>query len=122
MATAAAFLILAAATASPQAGQCPSFPGQTLAYIGIFDGPPEERADLAPDENGSQAGKAWNVWKLTPGPRGFFVNCSYGKTLEGPYSRTEVVRLPDSLTSCRAEYKVTGGATGGLSLTNFSCR
>src|SRR5262249_41030745 len=46
----AALLMLVAAGAPVEALQCPVVAGETLAYVGVFDGPPENQADLAPDE------------------------------------------------------------------------
>ncbi len=123
MSAAAALLILAAASVnSPVALECPAISGQTLVYIDIFDGPPENQADLAPDDSKQQPnGGTANTWQLSPGPDGLFVKCGYGKKLEGPYSRTEMIRLPDTAKSCRADFK-TGPGPNDLALTHFSCR
>jgi hypothetical protein len=122
MSVAAGLLILAAASATPPVAlQCPAIPGQTLVYIDIFDGPPENQADLAPDASRTAAGAAWNTWELSPGPEGLFVKCGYGKKLEGPYSRTETIRLPDTAKSCRADFK-TGPGKSDLILVKFACR
>jgi hypothetical protein len=66
MATAAALLILAAAgTTPPEALECPVLPGKTLVYIDVYDGPPENEADLVPDQHEDKASKtAWNTWEL----------------------------------------------------------
>ena len=119
--SAAALLILAAASTTPAtATQCPAISGQTLVYIDIFDGPPENLADLVPDEHKTQSGKAWNTWQLEAGADGLFVKCGYGKKLEGPYSHMETVRLPDTVKTCRADFK-TGKRPDDLILTHFSC-
>jgi hypothetical protein len=121
MATAAALLMLAAAsTTTPVALECPAISGDTLVYIDIFDGPPEQKADLAPEEH-SASGRVWNTWDLEAGPDGLFVKCGYGKKLEGPYSRMETIRLPDTVKSCRADFK-TGPGANDLTLTRFFCR
>ena len=123
MATAAALLILAAASVTPPVAlECPAIGGETLVYVDIFDGPPENKADLAPEEHDGAGGKAvWNVWELEPGPDGLFVTCGYGKKIEGPYSRMQTIRLPDTAKSCRADFK-TGPKPSDLTLTRFSCR
>jgi hypothetical protein len=122
MSAAAALLILTAAGASPAVSlQCPAIPGQTLVYIDIFDGPPENKADLAPDDHKTQSGTASNVWQLDAGTYGLYVQCGYGKKLAGPYSRMETIRLPDAAKTCRADFK-TGPGQGDLTLTHFSCR
>jgi hypothetical protein len=119
----AAGLVLTAATAFAAApGPCPALPGQQLVYIDIFDGPPEGLADLVPDQHGSPGtGRAWNVWRLEAGPQGLYVKCGYGKALGGPYSRMETVRLPDTVKSCRADFK-TGRGGADLTLLRFACR
>ena len=121
--SAAALLILAAASAAPPpALECPTLAGETLVHIDIFDGPPEEQADLAPDATmRPSAGKTSNIWKLEAGAHGLFVKCGYGKKLDGPYSRSETIRLPDSVQSCRADFK-NGPAANELTLTQFGCR
>ena len=122
MATVAALLILAAASATPPVAlQCPAISGQTLVYVDIFDGPPEQQADLAPDDTKKQAGVTSNTWQLQAGPDGLYVKCGYGQKLEGPYSRVEMIRLPDTVKTCRADFK-TGPGPSGLTLAHFACR
>ncbi|HWD59758.1 MAG TPA: STY0301 family protein [Stellaceae bacterium] len=123
MATAAALLILAAANAAPTvAPECPAIEGQRLVYVDIFDGQPENQADLAPDATTTpSAGKTSNVWKLEAGADGLFVKCGYGTKLEGPYSRMETIRLPDTAKSCRADFTSAPGSND-LTLQKFSCR
>jgi len=119
----AALLILAAATATPPAvaSECPAVAGQTLVYIQIFDGPPEKKADLAPDQTKKQGATTWNIWKLYAGPDGLYVNCSYGKTLAGPYDQTETIKLPATAKTCRADFKI-GPKPSDLTLTHFVCK
>jgi hypothetical protein len=123
MSAAVAWLILAAATAAPTiAAECPAIAGQTLVYIDIYDGPLENQADLAPDDSKkSPNGGVANIWQLAPGADGLFVKCGYGKKLEGPYSRTEMIRLPDTIKTCRADFK-TGAKPDDLTLQKFACR
>ena len=117
----AAWLILAAASAAPTALECPAIPGRTLVYIDVYDGPPENQADLAPDTTQKRAGAVSNLWELKAGPDGLYVKCGYGKKLEGPYSQTVTIRLPDMVKTCRADFK-TGKQPDDLTLQKFSCR
>ena len=123
MATVAALLILAAASASsPVALECPVIAGQTLVYIDIYDGPPENQADLVPDQHQNAANKtAWNIWQLYQKPERIYVKCGYGARLEGPYSRTEFIILPETAKTCRADF-TTGPKPTDLTLRKFSCR
>jgi hypothetical protein len=117
----AALLILAAATAPPVALECPAISGETLVYVSIYDGPPEQDADLAPDDTKKAGEITSNIWKLAAEANGLFVKCGYGKKLEGPYRRMETIRLPDAVTGCRADFK-PGPKPSDLILTHFSCR
>lgn len=124
MATAAAALLIlaAASTTPPEALECPAIPGQTLVYIDIYDGPPENKADLVPDQHQNKATKtAWNSWELYQNPERIYVQCGYGQRLEGPYSRTEFIVLPVSAKTCRADFKIAPKPTD-LTLTKFACR
>ena len=129
MSAAAALLILAAAsTPSAPAStpavalECPAVPGQTLVYIDIFDGPPEQQADLAPDKTIKPTkDTVANTWQLVPGKAGLFVKCGYGKSLAGPYSHIETIQLPKTAKTCRADFK-TGPGAGDLILTHFACK
>jgi hypothetical protein len=121
-ACAAALALAAGAAAAAAPVQCPVVTGQTLVYIDIFDGPPEELADLVPDQHASRASRhAWNTWQLEAGPKGLFVKCGYGKALAGPYSRIETIRLPQTIKSCRADFRM-GRGPADLTLLSFSCR
>ena len=122
MSAAAALLILAVASSPPPVAlQCPTIPGQTLVYIDIFDGLPENKADLVPDEHPSPATKSgWNSWDLTAGPDGLYVTCGYGKKLAGPYSRMETIRLPDTVKTCRADFTMDRNGNF-VTLLHFSC-
>jgi hypothetical protein len=119
----AALLILVAANATPPVAlECPAIAGQTLVYIDIYDGPPEKQADLVPDQHQDKAKKtAWNTWELYQNPERIYVKCGYGARLEGPYSRTEFIMLPETAKTCRADFKIGPKATD-LTLQRFSCR
>ena len=121
--SAAAGLLLLAATSTPTVAlECPTAAGQTLVYIDIYDGPPEQQADLAPDQTIKPSpGNVSNLWELSAGADGLFVKCGYGKALAGPYSHVEMIRLPDTVKNCRADFK-TGGKPDDLILTKFTCK
>jgi hypothetical protein len=121
MSPAAALMILAATSVPSVALQCPTISGQTLVYIDIFDGQPEKQADLAPDDTKKAGGMTSNIWQLEAGADGLYVTCGYGKKLEGPYSQMETIRLPDTVKTCRADFK-TGKRPDDLILQKFSCR
>jgi hypothetical protein len=123
MSASAALLMLAAASATPAtAVECPTIAGQTLVYVDLFDGPPEKQSDLAPDQTTKpSAGAVANIWQLFQGPDGLYVKCGYGKKLEGPYTQTEIIKLPAAAKTCRADFK-TGPAASDLTLTRFSCK
>ena len=121
MSAAAGLVLLAAASAPTVALECPTIAGQTLVYIDIYDGPPEQQADLAPDRTiKPSAGNVSNLWELVAGQDGLFVKCGYGKALAGPYSHIEMIRLPDTVKNCRADFK-TGAKPNDLILTKFAC-
>lgn len=122
MATAAAALLILTASVDPTVAlQCPAPAGDALVYIDIYDGPPVNKADLAPDDTRKAGGLTSNVWQLQAGRDGLYVQCGYGRKLEGPYSRMETIRLPDTVKTCRADFK-RGAKPNDLTLTNFSCR
>jgi len=106
---------------APTALQCPAIADQTLVYVSIFEGPPEQKADLAPDRYIERVGTTTNTWHLYKSPAGRYVKCGYGKSLAGPYKVTETIKLPDTAKSCRADYTPGPGA-GDLTLQKFSCQ
>jgi len=115
-------LLVAGSTTPPEALECPTLPGQTLVYIDVYDGPPENQADLVPDQYQDKAKKiAWNTWELYQNPERIYVKCGYGKRLEGPYSRTEFIILPQTAKTCRADFKL-GPKPTDLTLQKFSCQ
>ncbi|MFZ2004355.1 MAG: STY0301 family protein [Stellaceae bacterium] len=123
MATAAAALLILTASADPSVAlQCPAPVSDALVYIDVYDGPPANNADLVPDQHQDKANKiAWNTWELYQNPERIYVKCGYGKRLEGPYSRTEFIMLPETAKSCRADFKI-GPKPTDLTLQKFSCR
>jgi hypothetical protein len=120
-ASAALMLLAAASVAPPTALQCPAIAGQSLTYIDIYDGTPDKQVDLAPDQTQKQAGTMSNMWRLFPSPAGLYVKCGYGKSLAGAYTRTELIRLPSTAKTCRADFR-SGPGAGDLTLLRFSCQ
>jgi hypothetical protein len=122
MATAAAALLILTASTNPSVAlQCPAPAGDALVYVDIYDGPPENNADLVPDQYQDKAKKtAWNTWELYQNPERIYVKCGYGQRLEGPYSRTEFIMLPQTAKACRADFKI-GPKPTELTLQKFSC-
>jgi hypothetical protein len=83
--------MMALALASTAVISCPaSLEGHRLATVQVFDGPPSERADLAPD------GSVWDLKAVrsTSSPKGFFLVCGYG-------GRTVTLHLPPHVEACR---------------------
>lgn len=96
----------------------PPAAGDALAYIDLYNGPPETPADLALDDTKMTGGITSNFWHLRAGPEGLSINAA---TAEGPYSRMETIRLPDMVKTCRADFK-PGRKVNDLTLQKFSCR
>ncbi|HEY1798504.1 MAG TPA: STY0301 family protein [Stellaceae bacterium] len=101
---------------------CPAIAGETLVYIDIYDGPPDDKADLVPDQHHNAANtQAWNTWELYQNPERIWVQCGYGRRLEGPYSRTEYIMLPETAKNCRADFRM-GPKPTDVTLQKFFCR
>jgi hypothetical protein len=96
-------MMVLAALASTAAINCPATAqGRHLATVQVFDGPPRERADLAPD------GRLWDLKAIrsTSSPEGFFLVCGYA----GGHAVT--LRLPHAVEACRR-----GGTLAAPSVT-----
>lgn len=61
--------------------KCPAYQGKhPLANVAVFDGPPEEKADLVPDSSNSSGGRtasSWNVDYIFQAGRKLYVVCRY---------------------------------------------
>jgi len=79
-----------------------------LSGLAVFDGPPSEMADLAPDEGPTTADSVSNIWDLPPSDRGYWVTCSYGNT-----NVTLTRQLPKSVTRCEAVFEKNQTFAGG---------
>ena len=73
--------LAAAATAQAQEAKCPRYHGKSPLVSGVvFDGPPEEKADLMPDISrgkGSHAYASWDVGYLFDQGRSVYLVCRY---------------------------------------------
>jgi hypothetical protein len=79
-------VMLFAATASAQEFKCPATQGKkSLVNTAVFDGPPEEKAELEPDDsrgNTSYAYASWDVGYLFKIGRTPFLVCKYGSSFD----------------------------------------
>ncbi len=61
--------------------KCPSYHGRAaLSSVVVFDGPPEERADLNPDKStvkGDRGFASWDVRYVFDGGRSLFLVCRF---------------------------------------------
>lgn len=76
--------LVLAGTACAQEASCPSYEAKKpLTSVVVFDGPPEEMADLMPDVSkgsGSNAYASWDVGYIYDAGRTLFLVCRYGST------------------------------------------
>lgn len=90
--------------------RCPDVQaGQKLKTVSVFDGPPEERADLVPDKSvkeGAGVRSEWSVAYIFKAGRRLFVECRYGGNLP------PIVLTPDpSTTHCVFRLAANGNVT-----------
>jgi hypothetical protein len=101
------FLVLAAA-AHAQGVKCPSHQGnQPLSRVSVFDGPPAENADLAPDiqtGGGDHIYLEWEVSSLSSSDRGVFLVCRYAASGDEP---SLTIKLDKKMRRCI--YRSHGG-------------
>ncbi len=71
-----------------------------LTNFSLIDGPPNEKAFLAPDKTATSAGGFTNQWSLARNKRGYWLRCEYG-------SRSIDLRLSDTVRQCSARYDKT---------------
>lgn len=95
-----AFLVLAAAAHAQQA-QCPSNQGnQPLARVSVFDGPPAQHADLAPDDqkgSGDHLYLTWEIAYLFAMGHDVFLVCRYSPTADEP---SMTIKLDKNVRKC----------------------
>ncbi len=103
-------IVVAQELTTPQAGWtegADELPTE-LAGISVFDGPPEERADLVPDDGMDTDEARTDVWNLTQNDRGYWLTCRYSST-----TVTLTRRLPATVTRCEAVYETQQSFIGG---------
>jgi hypothetical protein len=88
--------------AAPQAGWTEGLSGlpTELAGISVFDGPPEEVAQLVPDDGADAADTRSDIWNLPKNDRGYWLTCRYSST-----TVTLTRQLPATVTRCEVAYE-----------------
>lgn len=85
----------------PAATSCPARNGrEPLTTVTLFDGPPEERADLIPDESrgsGDHAYARWDVKYIYEAGRVLFLQCQYSGNNA---SQVLVIPVKSKVRSC----------------------
>ena len=71
-----------------------------LAGISVFDGPPEELAELVPDDGAHAGDMRSDIWNLPRNDRGYWLTCRYSST-----TVTLTRQLPATVTRCEAVYE-----------------
>jgi hypothetical protein len=79
-----------------------------LAGISVFDGPPEELADLVPDGGVDAADARSDIWNLPKNDRGYWLTCRYSST-----TVTLTRQLPATVTRCEVVYEKEIHFVGG---------
>jgi hypothetical protein len=96
----AAFLVLAAAAHAQQA-KCPAAQGnQHLSRVSVFDGPPAQHADLAPDDqkgSGDHIYLTWEIAYLFGMNHDVFLVCRYSLTADEP---SVTIKLDKKASKC----------------------
>jgi len=89
-----------------------------LANLSVFDGPPEELADLIYDDEIEDAETWTTIWELwTDNPRGFWIRCRYANTLV-----TIERKLPTETTRCEVVFeKLMSYADGRPVVRSMRC-
>jgi len=78
------------------------------AGVSVFEGPPEEMADLIPDDGQDAADTRSDIWNLPHSDRGYWLVCHY--------SNTTVIlsrQLPATVTRCEVVYEKQQAFAGG---------
>jgi len=76
--------------------------------VSVFEGPPEELADLVPDDGKDAADTRSDIWNLPHSDRGYWLVCRYAST-------TVILsrQLPATVTRCEAVYEKQQTFAGG---------
>jgi hypothetical protein len=95
---------------APQPGWTEGLSGlpTELAGISVFDGPPEELAELVPDDGLHAADARSDIWDLPKSDRGYWLTCRYSST-----TVTLTRQLPATVTRCEAVYETKLRFVGG---------
>ncbi len=98
------------ALAAPQAGWTAGLDKlpTEVAGVSVFEGPPEEMADLVPDDGKDTADTRSDIWNLPQSDRGYWLVCHYSST-------TVILsrQLPATVTRCEAVYEKQQTFAGG---------
>ena len=78
------------------------------AGVSVFEGPPEELADLVPDDGKDASDARSDIWNLPQSDRGYWLVCHYANT-------TVILsrQLPATVTHCEAVYEKQQTFAGG---------
>jgi hypothetical protein len=95
---------------APQPGWAEGLSGlpTELAGISVFDGPPEELAELIPDDGTDATDVRSDIWNLPKNDRGYWLTCRYSST-----TVTLTRQLPATVTRCEAVYEKEIHFVGG---------
>jgi hypothetical protein len=97
---AAAALLLACSACSAEV-KCPSYQGKSpLTTVTLYDGPPEEKADLMADVSrgsGENAYASWNVGYIFGAKRNLFLVCSFAGA---DASKNVTVKVDQKVEQC----------------------
>ncbi len=72
--------------------------GHSLSNIQFSDGPPDQKAWLAPSKTTKAKGSFTNLWELG-GAEGSWISCAYGQS-----GLVASRRLPDTIRFCRVKF------------------
>jgi len=78
------------------------------AGVSVFEGLPEEMADLVPDDGKDAADTRSDIWNLPQSDRGYWLVCRYSNT-----TVTLARQLPATVTRCEAVYEKQQTFAGG---------
>ncbi len=94
-------VLLLAVTAYAQEAKCPSYhANKPLSRVSVFDGPPAENADLAPDVqkgSGDHLYLSWDISYLSGSGRDTFLVCRYAASGDEP---SVTIKLDKKLRTC----------------------
>lgn len=86
-----------------------------LSGVGIYDGPPDQLADLVP--NNAEASDGYWIWFLNlDSPRDYWLECRYSRT-----TVTLSMPLPKGLVSCKATYDKDIHVDGNPAIKAITC-